>query len=216
LLNAYASLLASAIARADASQLSEQRVVEIEREKLRSTLLSAVSHDLRTPLASITGSASSVLLRAKELPQFAVEMLQSIHKEASRLGKLVSNLLDVTRMEAGALALNRQPYFIDELVGSALSRCDNVLASRNTELHIGENLPLLNIDGLLIEQVLMNLLENAARHTPDGSTITVSAKATPYAVEVSVMDIRATDRGISLPWSYTIRCGGAGSLHAGA
>jgi two-component system sensor histidine kinase KdpD len=188
LLTAYASLFASAIARADAAQLSEKHSIEVEREKLRSTLLSAVSHDLRTPLATITGSASSLLLKAKELPAFAVDMIESIHKEAARLGRLVTNLLDATRMEAGALTLNREPYYIAELIGSALSRLEPLMGNRQTDIRIADHLPLLSIDGVLIEQVVMNLLENALRHTPDGSALTISAGVTPYAIEVVISD----------------------------
>lgn len=188
LLTAYASLFASAIARANATQLSEKHSVEIEREKLRSTLLSAVSHDLRTPLATITGSASSLLLKAKELPAFAVDMIESIHKEAARLGRLVTNLLDATRMEAGTLTLIREPYYISELIGSALSRLEPLMGNRQTNIRTADNLPLLSIDGVLIEQVVMNLLENVLRHTPEDSALTISAEVTPYAIEVVVSD----------------------------
>lgn len=188
LLAAYASLFASAIARAQAAQLSEQHSVEAEREKLRNTLLSAVSHDLRTPLATITGSASSLLLKAKDLPEFAVNMIESIQREASRLGRLVGNLLDATRMQAGALTINREPYYMAELIGSALSRLEPMIGTRATDIRVSNQLPLLNIDGVLIEQVMMNLLENALRHTPENSALTITAEATPYAVEVIVID----------------------------
>ena len=193
LVAAYASLIASAIARADSAKLAEEQGLEAEREKLRNTLLSAVGHDLRTPLASIMGAASS-LAEQSQLPPQAAELAHSIHGEASRLNKLVRNLLDVTRMESGALSLNRQPYFVNELIGSALQSCKESLDKRNIELSVEKDLPLLSLDGLLVEQVLINLLENAARYTPEHGNIYITATQTPYAIELSVADF-----GIGIP-----------------
>jgi two-component system sensor histidine kinase KdpD len=193
LIAAYASLIASAIARADAAERAEQQSMEAEREKLRNTLLSAVGHDLRTPLSSITGAAATLRAQTQLTPQ-AADLAQSIHGEASRLNKLVHNLLDVTRMESGALSLNRQPYFANELIGSALQRCKESTGKRVVNLRVAKDLPLLNLDGVLIEQVLINLLENAARYTPENGTITIAAAQTPYAVEISV-----SDSGIGIP-----------------
>lgn len=193
LITAYASLIASAIARADAAEMAEQQTMEAEREKLRNTLLSAVGHDLRTPLASITGAASTLCAQSQLSPQTA-DLAQSIHGEASRLNRLVHNLLDVSRMESGALSLNRQPYFVNELIGSALQRCKESTGKHNIFLQVEKDLPLLNLDGVLIEQVLINLLENAVRYTPENGKLTVSAIQTPYAVEVSV-----SDSGIGIP-----------------
>ncbi len=192
LVTAYASLIASAIARANATKIAEQQSMEAESEKLRNTLLSAVGHDLRTPLSAITGAASA-LCDQPQLGKKAASLAYSIHNEASRLNKLVRNLLDVTRMESGALSLNRQPYFIDELIGSALQLCAESIAKQNISLNVAKDLPLLNIDGVLIQQVLINLLENAARDTPEHGNIIINATQTPYAVEISV-----TDSGIGI------------------
>lgn len=199
LIAAYASLIASAIARADASEIAERQSMEAEREKLRNTLLSAVGHDLRTPLASITGAAST-LSAQPELPKQAAILAESIHGEASRLNRLVHNLLDVTRMESGALSLNCQPYFVDELIGSALEHCKESMGKRSVHIQVAKDLPLLNLDGVLIEQLLINLLENAARYTPEHGRITISAMQTSYAVEINVSDsgigIQAGSEGI--------------------
>lgn len=193
LMSAYASLIASAIARADAGKIAQQQSMETEREKLRNNLLSAVGHDLRTPLSSISGAASA-LCEQTGLSKQATSLAHSIHSEASRLNKLVRNLLDVTRMESGALTLNRQPYFIGELIGSALELCRESTEQQDINLDIARDLPLLNIDGVLIQQVLINLLENAARYTKEHGNITISATQTPYAVEISV-----ADSGIGIP-----------------
>lgn len=193
LITAYASLIASAIARADATKIAQQQSIEVEREKLRNTLLSAVGHDLRTPLSAITGAASA-LCDQPQLNEQAASLAHSIHSEATRLNKLVRNLLDVTRMESGVLTLNRQPYFIDELIGSALQLCKESTEKQDINLDIARDLPLLNIDGVLIQQVLINLLENAARYTKEHGNITISATQTPYAVEISV-----ADSGIGIP-----------------
>lgn len=187
LVDAYASLIAGAIARADATKIAQQQSMEAESEKLRNTLLSAVGHDLRTPLSSITGAASA-LCNQPQLSENTASLAHSIHNEASRLNKLVRNLLDVTRMESGALSLNRQPYFVDELIGSALQLCEESIAKQNISLNVANDLPLLNIDGVLIQQVLINLLENAARYTPEQGNIIISAVQTPYAVEISIAD----------------------------
>lgn len=187
LITAYSSLIASAIARVNATEIAEQQSMATESEKLRNTLLSAVGHDLRTPLSSITGAASTLCAQPNLSPQTA-SLASSIHNEASRLNKLVRNLLDVTRMESGALSLNRQPYFVDELIGSALERWKESIAKYSVSLQVERDLPLLNIDGVLIEQVLINLLENAARYTPEERNIIVTASQTPYAVEISIAD----------------------------
>ena len=103
-------------------------------------------------------------------------------------------MLDVTRMESGTLSLNRQPYFVDELIGSSLELTKESVEKHSVSLQVERDLPLLNIDGVLIEQVLINLLENAARYTLDGGNISVTASGTPYAVEISV-----ADSGIGIP-----------------
>ncbi len=193
LIVAYVSLIASAIARADATRTAEQQSMEAEREKLRNALLSAMGHDLRTPLSSITGAAST-LSDLPDLSPQAASLAGSIYSEASRLNKLVRNLLDVTRMESGELSLNRQPYFINELVGAALQHCRESHWKQRIDIDVASDLPLLNIDGVLIEQVLINLLDNASRYTHESGNIRIAAQQTPYAVEISV-----ADSGIGIP-----------------
>ena len=188
-LETCASLLASALERANSAEMAEKAKVEAEGEKLRTMLLSSVSHDLRTPLASITGAASTIATDIDRLSRDTIRDLgMSINKEAERLSHLVSNLLEVTRLESGVVQLNRQPYFIEELIGSALAGLSSVLSKHKIIPHSDEGLPYVLADGVLIEQVLINLLENAAYYTPEGSTITVSAVRKGADILVNVQD----------------------------
>jgi two-component system sensor histidine kinase KdpD len=152
-------------------------------------LLSSVSHDLRTPLASITGAASTIATNVDNLSCETVRDLgRSIDKEAKRLSRLVTNLLEVTRLESGAVRLNKHPYFIEELIGSVLAALEPVLSEHTVIPQSDEGLPLVFVDGVLIEQVFINLLENAAHYTPKGSTIMISAVKKDTNVLIRVKD----------------------------
>lgn len=189
LLETCASLVALAIER-DISVLEVQQAqVQVETEQLRNSLLSSVSHDLRTPLAAMAGAANSLLSEREKLPDISrTEMLQSIVDESLRLSRLVDNLLDMTRLESGHLELNRQWHVIEELVCSALSRLKGPLSQHTITTDLPADLPLVFVDGLLLEQVFVNLLENAARHTPHHSTIEITARLTRDAIEIIVAD----------------------------
>ncbi len=189
LLETFASIIATALERANAAELVEKTIVEAESEKLRNILLSSVSHDLRTPLAAITGAASTLLIEgAKITEEYKKELLRSIHEEGARLARMVTNLLDVSSLESGSVKLNKELYFIEELIGSALMRVESKLAGHNVVTKIEHGLPLLRIDGLLIEQVLINLLENTADFTPPGTTATITATTVKPDVHVVVSD----------------------------
>jgi two-component system sensor histidine kinase KdpD len=167
----------------------EKTMLEAESEKLRNILLSSVSHDLRTPLAAITGAASTLLIEGDKITiEYKNELLRSIHEEGARLARMVTNLLDVSSLESGSVKLNKDLYFIEELIGSALMRVEQKLANHKVVMDIEGGLPLMRIDGLLIEQVLINLLENAAAYTPDGSVITISAENNKPDILVKVSD----------------------------
>jgi two-component system sensor histidine kinase KdpD len=195
LLEAFAGLIGLALERADLAAEAERVRLDIETERLRSSLLSAVSHDLRTPLSVITG-ASSTLLESGEAFDFNVirELATSIWDESERLNRLVSNLLDMTRLQAGALQVRKQWQPIEEVIGAALGRLSRQLKDRAVTTRIAPDLPFVPIDDLLIQQVLVNLLENAARHTPAGTPIEVSA----YVGDESVV-VEVADRGPGLP-----------------
>jgi two-component system sensor histidine kinase KdpD len=194
LLETCARLIALALER-DQSVLEAQRAqVRVEAEQLRNSLLSSVSHDLRTPLAAMAGAANSLLDSSPADPVERRELLKSIAEECRRLARLVDNLLDITRLEAGAVVPNRQWHLLEEVVGSAVTRLAGELGDRPVRTTLPPDLPLVLVDGLLIEQVLVNLVENAVRYTPEGSPIEITARAAGQSIEISV-----SDRGPGLP-----------------
>ena len=189
LLEIFTGQMALALERMRMTNIAEKRKIEAETEKLRSSLLSSVSHDLRTPLATIRGASSSLILNEDKLSAATKkDLLHSIHDEAIRLTKIVSNILDVTRLESAAVCLNKDFYDMDELIGTALQRCEEALAGHTVKTDIETVLPSVYGDGTLIEQVLINLLENAAKYTPQGSIITVEAQAQGATIMVRIKD----------------------------
>ncbi|MCC7291824.1 MAG: sensor histidine kinase KdpD [Phycisphaerales bacterium] len=189
MLETFATQLAIAMERAAFASEAEVARREAETEHVRSSLLSCVSHDLRTPLAAIAGAASTLVDDPAQLTGTARrELAQSIAEEAGRLNQLVGKLLDMTRLEAAGFRLQKDWYPLDELVGAALTRLSSALHPRPVTTDIPGDLPLLQVDGPLIEEVLGNLLENAARYTPSDSTVTVRASSATNGILVEVMD----------------------------
>jgi K+-sensing histidine kinase KdpD len=160
----------------------------VESEQLRNALLSSVSHDLRTPLAVVTGATSTLLDRPPADEATRRILLKTAHDEALRLNQLVRNLLDVTRVEAGALSVRREAQTIEEVVGAALTRLEERLRDREVGTAIPIDLPLCAFDSVLVEQVLINVLENAVKHTPAGTPIDVTACARDGEIEVEIAD----------------------------
>jgi two-component system sensor histidine kinase KdpD len=160
-----------------------------ETERLRSALLSSLSHDLKTPLASITGAATS-LRQYGELYDAAArdELAATIQGEAERLSRFVANLLDMTRLRAGGIELKREPTDLGEAIGAALQRMQGVLNEHRLTVHLPADLPMLDLDVVLFEQVLVNLLDNAAKYSPPGSRIVISANGNERKVELNVSD----------------------------
>ena len=177
LLETFANQLAVAIERTNLAKDSHQASIQVERERLRNSLLSSVSHDLRTPLSVISGAAESLRSQGHFTEARDHELVDAIAEEAARLSRQVRNLLDMTRMESGAVELNRDWHSVEELVGSALARSESLLIDHDVSTDIPGDLPLVKVDGTLIEQVLVNLLENAARYTPAGTHIDISGRA---------------------------------------
>jgi two-component system sensor histidine kinase KdpD len=194
-LETFANQIALAIERAQLADEAQDAQVRIETERLRSSLLSSVSHDLRTPLATITGAASTILESGPRLDaQTRQELMESIREEADRLNRLVQNLLEMTRLESGALQLHREWHPLEEVIGASLSRLGKKLAGRKVHTSVPSDLPLVPIDDVLVEQVLVNLLDNAIKYTPPESPIRIMATSTDEAVTVEI-----ADRGPGLP-----------------
>ncbi len=189
LLDALADQAAVAIERISlAKGLDEARVLA-ETERLRAALLTSISHDLRTPLASIMGAVSS--LRSYPEKYGAAEreeLLATLQDEAERLNRFVSNLLDMTRLESGAIELKLDLIDVGEIIGAALQRAANVLARHHVEVTVEPELPMLRLDVVLFEQVLFNLLDNAAKYSPAGSRIEIRASRDGELVEIEVVD----------------------------
>jgi len=195
LLEVFASQTALAIERTMSQRAAEETRVNMQTEQMRSSLLSAVSHDLRTPLASITGAASTLRSQDHRLPlETKQELLESISEEAERLSRLVGNLLDMTRFESGGVELRRDLYPLEEIVGTVLQRMERQLEGRTISTDLEENLPMVFVDDVLLGQVLWNLLENAAKYTPPGSPLELAAFENEGAVIIEVRD-----RGPGIP-----------------
>ncbi len=159
-----------------------------EAERLRSALLSAVSHDLRTPLASITGAATTLRDGGALDDGTRRELIDAICEEAERLERLVRNLLDMTRLESGAVELRRAWVPVEEVVGGALTRLDRHLAGRRVTTRCAKDLPLVYVDPVLLEQLFVNLVENATKYTPPGSPIEITARLEGDRVGIDVAD----------------------------
>lgn len=194
LLEVFASQTALAIERAQAAAAAKDAQLRAEAEQIRSGLLSTVSHDLRTPLATITGAASSLRSQAGQLDENTrQELLDSIESEAYRLSRLVSNLLEMTRLEGGSVEVKREWYPVEELLGAALNRLERVLEGRTVSTSVDPHV-MVSVDGVLFEQVFWNVLENATKYTPAGSPLSIAAWAEGQR-EQSVVVIEVSDSG---------------------
>jgi K+-sensing histidine kinase KdpD len=158
----------------------------IQTERTRNSLLSAVSHDIRTPLAAIYGAATSLLGEGLG-PAARHELTESIAAEAWRMNRLVGKILDMTRLDSG-VEIKREWYPLDEILGAALTRLDAALRGRPVTTNIPEDLPLISVDGVLMEQVFVNLLENATNYTPPGTPIEVAAMTDSTRLMVFIRD----------------------------
>jgi two-component system, OmpR family, sensor histidine kinase KdpD len=188
LLDTFAALIAIALERVHYVGVAQGALVSMESERLRNSLLAALSHDLRTPLTVLVGLAESLCLTKPDLSTAQRETAEAITEEAHRMSALVSNLLDMARIESGGVQLNLQWQPFEEVVGTALEATRSILKQHHVEIRLPRDLPLVRFDALLIERVLVNLLENAAKYTPAGSTVTVSAEVLADQLSVSVSD----------------------------
>jgi two-component system sensor histidine kinase KdpD len=194
LLDTFAALIAIALERVHYVGVAQDALLKMESERLRNSLLAALSHDLRTPLTVLVGLAESLALTAPKLSSMQLETAQAIQDEARRMSTLVSNLLDMARIESGEVTLNLQWQPLEEVVGAALEAARGMLQRHTAVVRLPRDLPLVKFDAVLIERVLVNLLENASKYTPPGSTVTLSAEVIADRLSVSV-----ADNGAGLP-----------------
>jgi two-component system sensor histidine kinase KdpD len=167
----------------------------VETDRLRSALLTSISHDLKTPLAAVLGSASTLRDIVGKLTEAEkADLLATIIDESERLNRFIANLLDMTKLESGAIVPNASPHDLGEIVGSALRRANKILAQHHVELELATNLAMIALDAVLFEQVLFNILDNAAKYAPVGTTIRIRSWRDTDSVCLQILD-----EGVGIP-----------------
>ena len=191
LLDALSDQAALAIERVNLVEDVESAKRAAESDRLRQALLTSISHDLKTPLAAIIGAAGTL----RELPELLSEgskadLVGTIQDESERLNRFIANLLDMTKLESGAVVPNKAPHEVGEIVGSALQRAEKVLSGHKVKVELSNEMPMIDVDPVLFEQVLFNLLDNAAKYAPAGSTIGIKGWVPEgdRSVRVQVLD----------------------------
>jgi two-component system, OmpR family, sensor histidine kinase KdpD len=189
LFDALMDQAALAVERVRLAADADRTKLALEADRLRSALLTSISHDLKTPLAAIIGAAGTLRDFSAALDEGAKrDLLVTVHEEAERLNRFIANLLDMTRIESGAIEPQGTLHDVGEIVGSALQRAAKVLAQHRLEVDIAGTLPMLKLDAVLFEQVLFNILDNAAKYAPVNSTIELRAWQSQGKVAVQIMD----------------------------
>lgn len=188
MIEALASLIAITLERLHYVQVAHKTELEIMSERLRSSILSALSHDIRTPLTVLVGLADSLSMVKPSLPEQALETSSAIAQQAMRLSNLVSNLLEMARLNSGEVKLRYEWHHLQDVVSSSLQHLSLALLEHQVITNIPFNLPLLEIDAVLIERVVSNLVENAAKYSPKGSPIEIGAIEHQKDIEIYVMD----------------------------
>ncbi|MCF6148937.1 MAG: DUF4118 domain-containing protein [Candidatus Kuenenia sp.] len=195
LLSALANQAAVAVQRAKLTEISRQMELIREREKLQTALLNSISHDLRTPLVSITGALSSLLQDSLSIDAEArKELLETAYEESCRLNLLVGNLLDMTRVEAGALKMKTKPCELRDVIGASLHLLKDKLEKRDIQIHIPRVLPEIFLDFTLMMRVFINLIDNAMKYSAPDTPIVITVKLLGYKVKIEVKD-----KGFGIP-----------------
>ncbi|WP_175853346.1 sensor histidine kinase KdpD [Burkholderia anthina] len=211
MLDAFAAQIALALERVHYVEIARDALVNMESERLRNSLLSAISHDLRTPLTTIVGFSSMLANARAAVPRTQIddaaaersaqregELVDAIHDEALRMTGIVTNLLDMARLQAGSLQLKRQWSLLEETVGAALAACKRVLAHHPARVSLPADLPLLRMDAVLMERLFTNLFENAAKYTPSGAPLDIGAECVTDDGQACVR-VHVDDHGPGLP-----------------
>ena len=194
LLVACADRIADALKLLALGEAARRAEVDAEVERNRNALLSAVSHDMKTPLASIMTAGSSLLSRSWLKDATTRDLLETIVQESERMNGLITNLLSATRLESGGAVLNKEIEALDDLVFGVLSRLSGRLSDRQVDVDIPADLPMISVDAVLIDQLMVNLVENALRYTPSGSPIEIRG-----VVEGDAISVQVCDRGPGIP-----------------
>ncbi len=188
LLDTVASLAGITLERLHYVEVAQSTQLQMESERLRASVLSSLSHDLRTPLTAMVGLADTLVLAGEQLPPAHLESARALRDQAMRLSGIVGNLLDLARLSAGGMRPRKEWQPLEEVVGSAIKLLEPALARHRLEVDLPDDLPLLEFDSVLMERVFGNLLDNAAKQAPPDSVIRVAARIDGQAVEVSVSD----------------------------
>ncbi len=194
LIEACASQLALALERDQLAIDAAESRIQAETEQVRNTLLNSVSHDLKTPLAAIAGASSTLLLSSTLDEATRRQLLETVSNEAARLNRLLESILQMSKLDAATIAPNMQWHVLEEIVGSALNRTSVELAGHQVTTRLAPDLPLLYLDGLLVEQLLINLFENAAKYTPTGTSVSISAN-----IDSDYLRLVVSDDGPGIP-----------------
>jgi two-component system sensor histidine kinase KdpD len=190
LLDTFVNQIVHTLERASLAEQAKDATLKMQSESLRNSLLSSISHDLRTPLATIVGAATTLDSDNDQLnPDSRKKLVRAISEEAQRMSELTIKILDMAQLEAGEVTLNRQWYEPEEIIGCALNRVDKKLKGRKINLHMPEQQNLIYVDAVLLQQVVVNLLDNADKYSPEGLPIDISVENTPFGLSISIADL---------------------------
>ena len=189
LLDTCASLLAISLERIHYVDIAQDVTVQMESERLRNSLLAAISHDLRTPLAALVGMSESLAMMKLSPTSPELETAHRIKEAALRMNSMVGNMLDMARLQSGSVQLNRQWQPLEEVVGTSLKTMASVLENRHVTVALADDLPMVDIDAVLFERVLCNLIENAGKYTPPGTPVEIRAMPSGDQVLIRVDDV---------------------------